>query len=456
MIENQNIKLRHITNFVNSDKYRAEIHDLIPGGAHTYSKGDDQFPELSPAAIEYGEGAYIWDIDGNQFLDCSMGLSSVSLGHAYQPILKAVIGEINKGVNFQRPSVLEKKMAEKFLSLVPSHDMIKFAKNGSTVTTAAVKLARAYTNRELVAFPMDHPFYSYDDWFIGSTQCNKGVTKESSNNSITFKSCDLESLKNLFEKYPNQIACVISEPEKNTCINCSCKFRPEVFLKQAIELCHQNGALFIVDEMVTGFKTSFPGSITKYGINPDMATWGKGIANGFSFCALTGKKEVMELGGIRDEGQEKVFLISSTHGGETHALAAAIATIDEFTSKDVIKHNHSFCRKLIENCSELLAHKKLEKNINLIASDWLPAFVFKDQDFQVSQKFRTLFMQEMIKRGVLFQGFFVPSYSHSEFDLSYFITAFSESLTVYSEALKNGVDMYLVGKPAKPVFRKIL
>jgi glutamate-1-semialdehyde aminotransferase len=455
-IEKQKIELRHITNFINSDKYRAEIHNLIPGGAHTYSKGDDQFPELSPAAIEYGQGAYIWDIDGNQYLDCSMGLSSVSLGHAYQPTLKAVIAELKKGVNFQRPSSLEKKMAEKFLSLVPNHDMVKFSKNGSTVTSAAVKLARAYTNRELVAFPMDHPFYSYDDWFIGSTQCNKGVTKESISNSLTFKSCDIESLKSLFERYPNKIACVITEPEKNTCNSCSCKTSPEVFLKQAIELCHENGALFIVDEMVTGFKTSFPGSMTKFGINPDMATWGKGIANGFSFCALTGKKEIMELGGIRDEGREKVFLISSTHGGETHAMAAAIATIDEFINKDVIKHNHLIGRKLTEICSELLRNKQLEKYINLIVSDWLPAFIFKDENLQVNQKFRTLFMQEMIKRGVLFQGFFVPCYSHTEFDLSYFITAFSESLKIYSEALQNGVDKYLVGKPAKPVFRKIL
>jgi glutamate-1-semialdehyde aminotransferase len=450
------IELRYVTNFLNSNMYRKEIHDLIPGGAHTYSKGDDQFPELSPAAIEYGEGAFVWDIDGNKYLDCSMGLSSVSLGHSYKPILDAVINELQKGVNFQRPSNLEKKMAEKFLSLIPSHDMIKFAKNGSTVTTAAVKLARAYTGRDLVVFPMDHPFYSYDDWFIGSTQCNKGTTEESIANSKSFKSCDIDSLRNLFEKYPNQIACVITEPEKNSCIGCSCKSSPELFLKQAIELCHQNGALFIVDEMVTGFKTSFPGSITKYGINPDMATWGKGIANGFSFCALTGKKEIMELGGIRNEGQEKVFLISSTHGGETHAMAAAIATIEEFINKDVIKHNQFIGRKLIEITSELIRVKQLERFIHVIASEWLPAFVFKDEDMQVSQKYRTLIMQEMIKRGVLFQGFFVPSYSHTEIDLSYFEAAFSESLEIYSKALQNGIDNFLVGKPAKPVFRKIL
>lgn len=203
----EEIKLRNITNFVASDEYRNSIHQLIPGGCHTYSKGDDQFPILSPAAIVKGKGAYVWDVDGNQFLDCSMGLTSVSLGHAYDAVVEAVKSELDNGVNFQRPSHLEKEIAEKFLDLVPGHDMIKFSKNGSIVTTAAVKLARAYTGKKLVAFPGDHPFYSYDDWFIGKTACNKGVPDEISELSVTFKGCSIQSLKELFEKYPDQIAC---------------------------------------------------------------------------------------------------------------------------------------------------------------------------------------------------------------------------------------------------------
>ncbi len=449
--------LRSIHNFTNSDIYRATIHDLIPGGAHTYSKGDDQFPERAPAAITHGEGSHVWDVDGNEFLDCSMGLTSVSLGHAYEPVLDVVRKELLNGVNFQRPSILEKEMAEKFLSLIPGHDMIKFAKNGSIVTTAAVKLARAHTGRKLVAFPGDHPFYSYDDWFIGTTACNKGVPEEFGNLSVTFQSCNIESLKALFEKYPNQIACVITEPEKSTCGNsCNCAQSPKEFLRQAIELAHQHGALFIVDEMVTGFKTDLPGSITKYGLEPDMATWGKGIANGFSFCALTGKKEVMELGGIRRKGEEKVFLISTTHGAETHAIAAAMATIDEFIKHNVISHVYETGNKLHTLCSEVVVKHNLQSNIQVIPCDWQPAFMFKDADGKVSPSFRTLLMQEMIRRGVLFQGFFVPSLSHSDEDINYFVAAFDASLEVYKAALAEGVDKYLVGEPAKPVFRKYL
>lgn len=449
------IELRNISNYFESEKYRKIIHKLIPGGAHTYSKGDDQFPDMAPAAIKYGKGAFVWDLDENKFLDCSMGLTSVSLGHAYESVILNVKKELELGVNFQRPSILEKEMAEKFLSIVPQHDMVKFAKNGSIVTTAAVKLARAFTGRTLVAFPGDHPFYSYDDWFIGKTSCNKGVPNEISELSVTFKSCNLDSLKELFAKYPGQIACVIMEPEKNLCGNgCSCKISVKQYLKEAIDLAHENGALFILDEMVTGFKTSFPGSISKFDLKPDMATWGKGIANGFSFCALTGKREIMELGGITEVGNEKVFLISTTHGGETHTMAAAIATINEFKNNDIIKHNHNIGKYLIKLCQEIISSNNLEPYITISSSEWMPLFIFKDENLQISSEFRTLALQEMIKRGILFQGIFTPCYSHTKEDVEYFATAFEETVLVYKMALEQGYKNFLIGNPIKPVFRK--
>jgi glutamate-1-semialdehyde 2,1-aminomutase len=428
---------------------RRNIHDLIPGGAHTYSKGDDQFPSNVPSAISHGKGSYVWGIDGKKYLDCPMGLTSVSLGHAYDPVLERVIEEIKKGSNFQRPSYIEYELAEKFLSLVPQHDMIKFAKNGSTATTAAVKLARAYTGKKLVAFPFDHPFYSYDDWFIGSTPCNKGVPEEIRNLSVTFKADDLQSLKDLFNKYPGQIACVISEPEKDN-------YLPKNYLSDAINLAHQNGALYIVDEMITGFKTDFPGSITKYAVKPDMATWGKGIANGFAFCALTGIKEVMELGGIRNLGQEKVFLISTTSGAETSGMAACLATIDEFSNNKVLEHNHFIGNKLHTLASKTIEAKGLKDYISVSDTDWWPIFTFKDKDQMSSLAMKTLIMQEMIERGILFNGFFVPCFCHTESDVEFFISSLNDSLSVYGEALENGVENFLNGPIIKPVFRKYL
>ncbi len=442
--------LRKIANQKKSDEYRGEIHNLIPGGSHTYSKGDDQFPAITPAAISHGLGSQVWDLDGNQFLDCSMGLTSVSLGHAYVPVLDAVRNELLKGVNFQRPSYLERDMAEKFLSLVPCHQMIKFAKNGSTATTAAVKLARAFTGRELIAFPGDHPFYSYDDWFIGKTACNRGVPEHIQNMTVTYNSLDLKTLEDLFAKHPKQIACIIAEPEKT-------HPQPEGYIQQLIDICHKNGALYIMDEMVTGFKAGFPGSIEKMKVIPDMATWGKGIANGFSFCALTGKKEIMNLGGIKNFGQEKVFLISSTHGGETHAMAACMSTISEFQKHNVVKHNHKINRLVIDRCTALIHKYHLESFISVSNTDWLVAFSFKDFNQVISADYRTLALQEMIKHGVLFQGIFASSFSHSESDGHYFEMAFEETLKTYKMALEaKSVSQFLIGDVVKPVFRKFL
>ena len=281
--------------------------------------------------------------------------------------------------------------------------MVKFAKTGSIVTTAAVKLARAYTGRKLIAFPGDHPFYSYDDWFIGKTACDRGVPDEIKSLSVTFDSCNIDSLKNLFKKYKNQIAAVITEPEKSYCYSAPCKCgkkNPKEFLSKGIDLAHKNGSLFIFDEMVTGFKTHLPGSLTKYNLKPDLATWGKGIANGFSFCALTGTKEVMELGGIINKNQEKVFLISTTHGGETHGMAAAMATINEFKKHNVIKHMHNIGKLIIDNCNKVINKYGLEKHIEILDCDWQPAFIFKDNNKKLSMSFRTLALQEMIKNGV--------------------------------------------------------
>ncbi|MES2680977.1 MAG: glutamate-1-semialdehyde 2,1-aminomutase [Bacteroidota bacterium] len=441
--------MKEITNFSKSNDYRNKIHDLIPGGAHTYSKGDDQFPLLSPASITHGKGSHVWDEDGNEYIECLSGLASVSLGHAYEPVIERVTAELRKGNNFSRPSVIEREIAERFLEMVGSHDMIKFAKNGSVVTTAAVKLARAYTGRKLVARPAEHPFYSYDDWFIGSTDVKSGIPNDISNLTVSFKADDLASLKELFEKYPNQIACVISEPEKMNVL-------ADNFLKDAIDLAHQHGALWIMDEMITGYKTDFPGSMKKYNVVPDMTTWGKGIANGFSFCCLTGKKEVMELGGIRNSGKEKLFLISTTHGGETSSIAAALATMDEFRKNDVVKYNHSMGQKFIDGSKKIFQNHGLSDSIKNLQFNWHASLGYFDKDGNNSFGLRTLFHQEMIKYGVLFQGIFCPNFSHTEKDVAHILEAMDASCAIYKKGLDEGYEKYLVGEPIKPVFRKYI
>jgi glutamate-1-semialdehyde aminotransferase len=430
-----------------------DLHGLIPGGAHTYSKGDDQFSENTPKYIIKGKGSHVLASDGLEYLECGMGLASVSIGHGEPEIVEAVSKAITDGTNFMRPSVLEGIIAEKFLSLIPHHSMIKFAKNGSTVTTAAVKLARAFTGRKLIAVPQGHPFYSYDDWFIGSTLTNHGIPSEISQLTVSFKHCSPESLAELFEKYPGQIAAVITEPEKNYCSNCTCGHSAADFLRSAIDITHDNGALFIIDEMQSGFRLDFPGSISKYNLKPDMATWGKGIANGFSFCCLTGTEEVMRLGGIKNFGEKKVFLVSTTHGAESTGLGAVDATIDFFKKNNVVKYNHAIGRAIHQSMKTIVEKHGLTNIIQVFECDWMPGIDFKDATKAL--QFKTIIIQEMVKQKVLFQGVFVPCYRHTSDEVETFCRAFEKAVEYLKNHLYNN-GPGLSGESVKPVFRQIV
>lgn len=436
-----------ISNFKNSNKYREEIHDLIPGGAHTYSKGDDQFPILSPAAFSHGEGALLWDVDGNEYIDCTMALGSICLGHAYPDVIEAVQDQLKKGVNFQRPASIERDFAKDFLGAIPGAERVKFAKNGSSVTTAAVKLARAFTGRDIVAFPGNHSFYSTDDWFIGKTLCNSGVPEIAKTLSVTYHSQKPETLEALFKHYPNRIACVITEPEEIVPASYEALF-------EIIKIARSNGALFIADEMVTGFRAGFPGACSRIGVVPDLSTWGKATANGFSFCALTGRADVMDLGGIKQTLSPRVFLISTTHGAETHALAAGREVLRIYQSRPILDHHEKIVKQVAKGMFEAVKSADLEGRIEIFPSHWRVVTAYKDINGQLSASLRTLMMQEMIKRGVLFQGLFLPCYSHNEMHVQKIITAFAESCWVYRDALRDGVGKYLVGPPVRPVFRK--
>ena len=447
MAEPPRLTHRTVSNFARADTYRARVHDVIVGGAHTYSKGDDQFPRLAPASIARGKGGRVWDLDGNEYVDVTLGLGSVGLGHAYEPVLAAVRAELENGVNFQRPSPLELELGERFLALTPGHDRIKYAKNGSNVTTAAVKLARAYTGRPRVAFPLSHPFFSFDDWFIGATTIDAGCPDPVKWLSVRYDARDPGTLEALFKQHPGEIACVITEPQELT------DHDPAIYA-EAGRIARRHGALFIVDEMLSGLRAGLPGTYPTIGLEPDMATWGKATANGFSFCALTGRKEVMELGGIHQRSAPRVFLLSSTHGGETHVLAAALATLDAYQKDDVVGRLHAHVKRVAEAARASIAAHGLDGYIEPHVASWRVVFVFKDKARQASAELRTLMLQEMIGRNVLYQGVFLPCYTHTDADIAHVIAAFDASCRVYRQALDHGVENLLVGEAARPVFRK--
>lgn len=446
-VRQTSVSRRSVTKFDRSDEYRAQVHSLIPGGSHTYSKGDDQFPSLAPAAIARGKGGRVWDLDGNEFVDCSMALGSVTLGHAYEPVLAAVREQLELGSNFQRPASIELEFAAEFLAAVPAAERVKFGKNGSTVTTAAVKLARAYTDRELVAFPGNHPFYSYDDWFIGSTLCNSGVPEAVRSLSVCYDSQDPATLEALFLKYPGRIACVITEPVEPLHAG------PDA-IRAVAKITKRNGALLIIDEMVSGYRAGWPGVSAELDLEPDLSAWGKAIGNGFSFCALTGRAEVMDLGGIRQRKRPRVFLISTTHGGEAHAIAAARAVMREYQSRDVIGRHRQLVSAVAEGMRAAVTSFALEQFIEVRASPWRLVTVCRDNQGRISLPYRTLFLQEMIGRGVLYQGIFLPCFAHTDEDISLILSAFQSSCEVYRQAIEHGLDGLLIGPATRPVFRK--
>ena len=429
--------------FSRSRALEERLKKVIPGGAHTYAKGADQFPELSPGVIERGSGSHVWDVDGNEFIEYGMGLRAVTLGHAYPPVVEAVRASLELGTNFTRPAKIELECAELFLSIVKGAEMVKFTKDGSTADTAALKLARKYTGREKVAICAEHPFFSYDDWFIGTTTMDGGIPEFERTPTVRFRYNDLESLRALFAQHPAQIAAVFLEPERTE--------PPKPGYLQGLQaLCKEQGAVLVFDEMISGFRWNNGGAQAEYGVVPDLSTFGKAMANGFSLSALCGSRELMRLGS-REREQDDVFLLSTTHGTETPALAASIRTMQIYQAEPVVAHLHRQGARLRKGVEQAAARHGLSKHIQLFGRDCNLLFGTRGPDDKPSQAFRTLFLQETIRRGVLMPSL-VVSYSHTDEDIDKTIDAIDGALGVYTRAMTDGAEKYLVGKPSRTVF----
>ncbi len=446
--------------------YSDRLHRVIPGGAHTYSRGDDQYPFNAPQILVSGSGAYVRDPEGREFLDYGMGLRSVTLGYAHEKVNAGAIAAINLGNNLTRPSLLELEAAEAMVDLFPWADMVKFAKNGSTVTTAAVKLARAYTGRSHVAVCAEHPFFTFDDWFIGTTPVDRGIPAQHASLTLKFHYNDIASLQRLFDAHPGEIACVMLEPATTTSpcpASCAdlgtpkrcagCPHAEQNFLKQVRELCTRHGALLVLDEMITGFRWDLRGAMSMYDVVPDLATFGKGMANGFALAALVGKREIMELGGIRQAGAERVFLISTTHGSEMSAFGAFLATLTEYKARAVTDGFWAYGRALTSGMNAIAREEGISAHFEVTGFGCSPVYVTRDAQGNPDLGFRTLFSQCMVEGGVL-MPFIALSAAHGPAELDRTLTAARSALRTYAQALSDGLDQYLRGAVIKPVFRK--
>ncbi len=426
--------------------YRDRLQKVIPGGAHTYSRGADQYPANAPQILARGKGAYVFDDKETRYLDYGMALRAVNIGYAEDEIDEAAIREIRNGDNLTLPSLIELEAAERLCELIESVDMVKFTKNGSTSVSAAVKLARAYTGRELVARCAEHPFFSYDDWFIGSTPLTKGIPAATIEQTKLFRYNDPVSVRALFDQHPGQIACVVMEaattahPDKG-------------FLSEVQQLCRKNGAVLIFDEMITGFRWHLKGAQHYYGIQPDLCTFGKAMANGFSVSCVGGRREIMQLGSIETAGRERVFLLSTTHGAEMAGMGAFVATLSFLEREPVIEHLWRYGQQLIDLINRLAAEFGVQASLQAGGIACSPYYTTLDRAGNPSLELRTLFAQEMIRGGVL-MPWIALSYRHREAELALTEKALRAALPVYRRAFTDGCAGLLEGEAIKPVFRK--
>ena len=432
--------------FANGQALTDRYHAAIPGGNHTYSKGDDQFPEWFTSYMVRGQGCRLWDVDGNEFIEYGMGLRSVTLGHACPSVNAAIVKQLPLGVNFGRPATIELEAAEMLLGMVPGMEMVKFGKNGSDATTAAIWLARAYTGRDKIAICGDQPFFSIHEWFIGTTAIDGGIPKAIQEMTVKFLYNDLASVQALFDAHPRQIACFILEAERET---------PPLpgYLRSLKELVNRNGALLVYDEIVTGFRFHNGGAQTLHGVAPDLAAFGKALGNGYSISALMGSREVMRLGGLHHTDKDRVFLLSTTFGAEYHHLAAAMAVMQTYQRNDVVGHLHRMGARLRQGVQRTVNELGLQQQVPLIGKDCSLFYGSRDENGHPSQAYRTLFMQETIKRGLIMPSMIV-SYSHNEADIDYTINAVSEALYIYRKAIDEGIGKYLIGRSIESVYRK--
>lgn len=421
----------------------------------------------APAILERGEGAYVWSPDGRRFLDYGMALRAITLGYANERVNRAALVEMQRGNNLTRASVTELKAAELLVELIGSAEMVKFGKNGSNVTTAAAKIARAHTGRRYICVPRQHPFFSFDDWFIGTTPLTRGIPDTHHVTTLTFDYGDVASLERLFAMHPGQIAGVMLEPattllpcgsacakvlrEQSACL--TCPSRGSNFLQVVQGICRRERALFILDEMITGFRWHLGGAQAYFGVEPDLSTFGKAMANGFAVAAVTGKREFMEVGAINRPGMERTFLLSSTHGAEMAGLGAFIETVAVYREQDVVGHLWRYGESLFKGMAEIAARKGLGEHFRMDGSFISMNYLTYDRNGALSPAFRTLFSQEMARCGVLMPWVAV-SLAHGQAELDATLAAVDQSLDVYARALEDGVEKFLEGPAVKPVFRK--
>jgi glutamate-1-semialdehyde 2,1-aminomutase len=419
-----------------STKFLHRAEKSIPLGSQTFSKSRTQYPVgVSPLFINRANGTYVWDLDGNKYIDLVNSLAAITIGYKNKKIDNSVRKQMKKGSIFSLPGILEAEVAELIIETVPSAEMVRFAKNGSDVTTAAIRLSRAYTGKEEIAFC---GYHSWQDWYIGSTSMNKGVPKDVAKLSHRFIYNDIESLRKIFDSKPNKIAAVILEPMTS-------EYPKNNFLNEVKDLAKKNNSILIFDETITGYRYSIGGAQLEFNVTPDLTTLGKGLANGYPLSAIVGKREIMKE-------IENIFF-SGTFGGELLSLAAAKTVIEMHLNFDITSRIISVGSKIALELQKIIDSYKMEKFLHISGHPTWKFLNWEGNEKFNTQVIKTYFMQEMFKRGVLVLSTHNNSLSLTEKISEQVINVYGEVISDLSQSIADtSLLSKLHVKPIQPLF----
>jgi len=426
-----------MSRYSNSEKQLAFAESVIPLGSQTFSKSRTQYPVgISPLFAKRAKGGSIQDIDGNWYVDLVNSLAAITIGYGDRDISRAVKKQLSKGVIYSLPGTLEAEVASLIIELVPSAESVRFGKNGTDATSAAIRLARAHTGRDLLAVC---GYHGWQDWYIGSTTRDKGVPAATKALTKSFKFNDINSLSELISKSPQKFAAVIMEP-----MNVS--YPEKNFLHDVRKLCDDNGIILIFDETITGFRFARGGAQELFNVIPDLATFGKGIANGFPLSAVVGKRQIMKE-------MEEIFF-SGTFGGELLSLAAAKVVLEKHKKADITGILAEKGESLRNEVESMILENNLQEVLSLSGH---PTWVFLNwspTDQYSVDEIKTFFMQEMFQRGVLILNAHNISLAFGRKELQIVLKAYSETLQNLSSAINSRtLREKLLVEPLMPLFK---
>ncbi|MBR0146354.1 MAG: aminotransferase class III-fold pyridoxal phosphate-dependent enzyme [Eubacterium sp.] len=424
-------------NFERSEQLLARELKVSPLAAQTYSKSYRYFCRgLAPSFMDRGEGCYIYDVDGNRFLDYMCALGPITVGYGIPEITEAVIRQVKKFSSGSLQSEPEADLAEKLCEIIPCAEMVRFVKNGGDATTAAIRLARAFTGRDVVLMSGYHGMH---DWSIGASENHKGVPEAVRRLTLNFTYNDPEDLEAKLKENP--VAAVILEPIQSD-------GPKEGYLQKVKELAHQYGALLIFDEVVSGFRYALGGASELYHVTPDLAAFGKGMANGYAISAVAGRRDIMQ------QIEEGVF-VSTTFGGDAVPMAAALATIRILEQPGFYDHIWEIGKLQRDGIVKCIEKYDLSEVLSVSGLPPHAGVAFEGHGSLSYLDVQSVYSQIMLKHQILVFAIYNLNGSHTEQEAGKYLEATDEAFALIRTAIdRDSVDGILQGGKVDPVFKR--